>query len=90
MSMIEADLSRVGSGEMARTDPAALRRRYQSLLTALANLDFEYERERERMSAFLSGPNGQHRALVRFREKHRERRMPYLHQLAMLRSRLQG
>lgn len=67
-----------------RTYPPALQPLLKNLLGTLADIDFDYERERERASRTTQDPNLRIRVLERLRARHRERRQPYLQQLAFL------
>jgi hypothetical protein len=61
---------------------------FQTLLATLANLDFDYERERERVSRSTTDPHMSTRLLRRLEERHRERRDPYIRHLAILQDRM--
>ncbi|PVE21447.1 hypothetical protein DC522_26460 [Microvirga sp. KLBC 81] len=87
MSVFEIDTSRTALEETHSQAPA-LKIIYQSLLTTLTNLDFAYEREREQLNSSSMKPKERTRALGLLRENHRERRAPYLRQLAILQERL--
>jgi len=56
----------------------------QSLLATLADIDFEYEREREKLNKHSPDVNLKIRVLERLKAQHRERREPYIQQLAIL------
>ena len=88
MSVYEIDTSRAELKE-AQSQAPALKSLYQSLLTTLTNLDFAYERERETLSSTGLNSRDQTRALEKLRENHRERRTPYLQQLAILQERIE-
>ncbi len=60
----------------------------QSLLATLADLDFDYEKEREKLSNTSPDTNIKIRALEKLRNRHRERREPYIQQLAILQRRM--
>jgi hypothetical protein len=60
----------------------------QSLLATLADIDFEYERERETLSSTSPNTNLKIRALEKLKTRHRERREPYIQQLAVLHRRM--
>ncbi len=60
----------------------------QSLLATLADLDFDYEKEREKLSSMAPDTNIRIRALEKLRNRHRERREPYIQQLAVLQKRM--
>jgi hypothetical protein len=60
----------------------------QSLLGTLADIDFEYERERDKISSRTIDMNLKIRMLEKLRQHHRERREPYLQQLAILHERI--
>ena len=61
----------------------------QSLLATLADIDFEYERERDTISTRTTDVDLKMRVLEKLREHHRERREPYIQQLAILQKRTQ-
>jgi hypothetical protein len=60
----------------------------QSLLATLANIDFEYERERERFSDRTMDMALKARVLEKIKQQHRERREPYVQQLSVLQDRI--
>jgi hypothetical protein len=60
----------------------------QSLLGTLADIDFEYERERDTISSRAMDMNLKTRLLEKLKQHHRERREPYLQQLAILHERI--
>ena len=60
----------------------------QSLLATLADIDFQYERERDTISTRTTNMNLKLRVLEKLREHHRERREPYIQQLAILQERI--
>jgi hypothetical protein len=61
---------------------------FQSLLKTLADLDFDYERERKRVISSTEDPVLKSRLLSKLRERHRERREPYIQHLTILQERL--
>ena len=60
----------------------------QSLLATLADLDFDYEKEREKLSNGSPDTTIKIRALEKLKNRHRERRDPYIQQLAILQKRM--
>jgi hypothetical protein len=60
----------------------------QSLLATLANIDFEYERERERLSDRTMDMALKVRVLEKLKRQHHERREPYVQQLSVLQDRI--
>lgn len=88
MSIFEIDTPRTEL-EDTRSQALALKPLYHSLLTTLTNLDFAYEREREELNSSGLTPREQARAQEKLRENYRERRAPYLQQLAILQERMQ-
>ena len=60
----------------------------QSLLATLADIDFDYEKEREKLSRISPDTVSGTRALERLKARHRERREPYIRQLAALQQRM--
>ncbi|MCG7391809.1 hypothetical protein MHY87_02680 [Microvirga sp. ACRRW] len=88
MSVFEIDTSRTELAD-TRSQAPALKPLYHSLLTTLTNLDFAYEREREQLNLSALNAKDHARALMKLQENHRERRLPYLQQLAILQERLE-
>jgi len=60
----------------------------QSLLATLADIDFDYEQEREKLCSTSPNSNLKIRALEKLKARHRERREPYIQQLAVLQQRM--
>ncbi|MCG7392691.1 hypothetical protein MHY87_07220 [Microvirga sp. ACRRW] len=60
----------------------------QSLLSTLADLDFEYEQERDKINKSSPDLNLRIRVLEKLRAQHHERRTPYIQQLAVLQERM--
>jgi hypothetical protein len=60
----------------------------QSLLATLADLDFAYEQEREKLSNTSPDTTVRSRALKTLKNRHRERREPYIQQLTILQKRM--
>jgi hypothetical protein len=60
----------------------------QTLLSALADIDFEYECEREKIDRNTLDLPTKTRLLDRLKALHHERRMPYIRQLAILQKRI--
>ena len=60
----------------------------QTLLGTLADIDFEYERERDNISTGTADPKLKIHLLEKLRQHHRQRREPYIHQLAVLQERI--
>jgi uncharacterized UBP type Zn finger protein len=60
----------------------------QSLLATLADIDFDYEQERENLSINSPDTNFKIRALEKLKARHYERRQPYIQQLAILQKRM--
>lgn len=56
----------------------------QSLLGTLADIDFEHERECDTINSRAMDMNLKIRLLEKLRQHHRERREPYIQQLAIL------
>ncbi len=59
----------------------------QDLLRTLANIDFEHEIELEKLEASPMEPAFKRQIRERLKERHRERREPYIQHLAELHSR---
>ena len=68
--------------------PASLQRLMDSLLTTLANIDSEHEYEVTKITRSAAQANLKAHLLGKLRQRHRERREPYVRQLALLRQRL--
>ena len=60
----------------------------QSLLATLADLDFEFEQERERLSHSTKDPKLREPLVRKLAERHRERRDPYVRHLTLLQSKM--
>jgi DNA-binding transcriptional MerR regulator len=60
----------------------------QSLLATLADLDFDYEQQREKLSTTSPDTSVRSRALEKLKNRHRERREPYIQQLTILQKRM--
>jgi hypothetical protein len=60
----------------------------QSLLATLADLDFDYEQQREKLSSTSPDATVRSRALEKLKNRHRERREPYIQQLTILQKRI--
>ena len=60
----------------------------QSLLSTLADIDFEYEQARNKVSNSSPDLNLKIRVLEKLKAQHQERRMPYIQQLAILQERM--
>ena len=73
----------------ARTYSPDLQPLLQSLLGTLADIDFEYERERDNVNGRAMDMNLKVRLLEKLKQHHRQRREPYLQQLAILQERIQ-
>ena len=56
----------------------------QSLLATLANIDFEYEHEIRRVGRSSTEAGVKNYLMERLRERHHERRSPYVRELAAL------
>ncbi len=59
----------------------------QDLLRTLANIDFEHEVELEKLDASAVDPAFKRQIRERLKERHRERRDPYVQHLAELQAR---
>ena len=60
----------------------------QSLLATLANIDFEHEHEVERVTRSSAPASLKAHLLAKLTERHRERRTPYVGELAVLQGRV--
>lgn len=60
----------------------------QSLLATLANIDVEHEREHDKLSNRTMDVDLKMRVLAKLQQQHRERREPYIQQLAILQDRI--
>jgi hypothetical protein len=77
------------SNPSPRTYSSSLQSLLQSLLASLADINFEYEREQERVRGRTMDVDLKIRVLEKLKQQHRERREPYIQQLAVLLSRIQ-
>jgi hypothetical protein len=81
--------ARVGQDELQRASYSAdLQPLLQSWLAALADLVFDFEQERERVSNSTSDPKLREPPVRKLAERHRERRDPFVRNLALLRSKM--
>jgi hypothetical protein len=76
----QADLPRIYSPDLQPL--------LQSLLGTLADIDFEYERECDHLNCRTMDMNLKIRLLEKLKQHHRQRREPYLQQLALLQERI--
>lgn len=60
----------------------------QSLLSTLADIDFEYEQAKNKISKSSPDLNLRIRVLEKLKAQHQERRTPYIQQLAILQERM--
>jgi hypothetical protein len=60
----------------------------QSLLSTLADIDFEYEQAKDKISKNSPDLNLRIRVLEKLKAQHQERRTPYIQQLAILQERM--
>ncbi|MXQ12614.1 hypothetical protein [Microvirga makkahensis] len=60
----------------------------QSLLSTLADIDFEYEQARDKVNKHSPDLNLKIRILEKLKAQHQERRTPYIQQLAILQERM--
>jgi hypothetical protein len=60
----------------------------QSLLSTLADIDFEYEQAKDKISKSSPDLNLKIRVLEKLKAQHQERRTPYIQQLAILQERM--
>ena len=77
-----------GATSSARMYSPNLQPLIQTLLSALADIDFEYECEREKLDRNPLDLSTKTRVLERLKTQHQERRMPYIRQLAILQKRV--
>jgi hypothetical protein len=60
----------------------------QSLMSTLANMDFEYDQERSRMHVDPRDGTLKLRMLQKLQDRHQERRRPYVEQVILLQDRM--
>jgi hypothetical protein len=77
-----------GATPSARMYSPNLQPLIQTLLSALADIDFEYECEREKLDRNPLDLSTKTRVLERLKTQHQERRTPYIRQLAILQKRV--
>ncbi len=91
MSMDKHEYRDPGSrAETPRVYEARLQPLMQSLLATLADIDFDYELEREKVIRSARDVNLRIRVLEKLRERHHSRREPYIQQLAILQERVRN
>jgi hypothetical protein len=66
----------------------ALQPLMQSLLTTLANIDCEHEREIAKAGRSSAQASFKSHLLAKLKQRHRERREPYVQQIAILKQRM--
>ena len=73
-----------------RVSPAEVEPLMQTLLSTLADIDFEYEYERRKLNC--SGADRSLKTMMcqRLEERHRERRRPYIEELNRLHARIRS
>jgi hypothetical protein len=89
--MSESKLTQVKSHENIpahRFYSPSLQPLLQNLLASLVDMDFEYEREKEKLSRTLSDVNLKIKVLEKLKERHHQRRQPYIQELAVLQDRI--
>ena len=79
---------RYNGARLPRMYPPTVQPLLQSLLATLADIDFDYEQEREKLSNTSPDANLKIRALEKLKARHHERRRPYIQQLAILQKRM--
>lgn len=88
MDGTEFHYSRIHGEDFARMYSSNTKPLLQSLLSTLADIDFEYEQTRDRISKSSPDLNLRIRVLEKLKAQHQERRMPYIQQLAVLQERM--
>jgi len=89
MNEIKFQKDEIGTGaSLTRIYSPTFQPLLQSLLATLADIDFDYEQEREKLCSNSHNSNTKIRALEKLRARHRERREPYIQQLAILQQRM--
>ena len=82
--MLKADDLKPIPQTVHRVYPPNLQSLLQSLLKTLADIDFEFEQECERVHAAVQQIDLREYLLEKLREKHGERRRPYVEHLSVL------
>ncbi len=77
-----------GEAPLPRMYPPNLQPLLQTLLSALADMDFEYECEREKLDGSSLDLRVKTQRLERLKTRHHERRIPYIRQLGILQKRI--
>ena len=85
--MVEADARHHQVSSPPVYSPA-LQPLMQSLLITLANIDFEHEHEIAKVTRSSAQASFKPHLLAKLKQRHRERREPYVQQLAVLKQRL--
>ena len=88
--MTIANKSVAGEARLPRLYPSDIRPRLQTVLAALADLDFAFESDLEAIKRSAVDEVLKHQAMARLRDRHRERRAPHLAQLAKLERRIKA
>ena len=87
---VETHTERPGGSPMPRMYSPAYQPLMQSLLATLANIDFEHDHHIARVKKSATETGVKAYLMARLQERHRERRRPYVQQLAVLERRIQG
>ena len=88
--MTIANKSLAGEARVPRLYPSDLRPRLQTVLAALADLDFAFESDLEAIKRSAVDEVLKQQAMARLHDRHRERRAPHLAQLAKLERRIKA
>jgi hypothetical protein len=89
MSAEESPQPRTGATDAPRIYSPRMQPLMQSILATLADIDFDYERERERIAPQNgSDVNLRIKVLEKLKDRHRARREPYIQQLGVLQDRI--
>ena len=86
--MPEGNLRVIDPEEHPRVCPADVQPLMQSLLATLADIDFEHERELDKMKNSATDALLKERMIKKLEQRHRERRHPYVQELMALEARM--
>ena len=88
--MPEGNLRVIQSEPQPRVCPANIQPLMQTLLATLADIDFEHERELEKLNKSDAEPSLKATIIARLDQRHREKRQPYIEELTALETRMRS
>ncbi len=86
--MPEGNLRMIESEQQRCSCPADVQSLMQTLLATLADIDFEHDRELEKVRNSATDQSLKGKAITKLEQRHRERRQPYVEELIGLETRI--